>query len=73
MEVREASEAGAALRIAFSERTTALGIPYVQARASFPSSRAPCTIYVVTHELHRSREEAEIAVIKIARQQGWDG
>lgn len=73
MEPAKAPEAGAALRIAFSERTTALGIAYVEARASFPSSSAPCTIYVVTHELHRSREEAEGAILRIARQQGWHG
>ena len=53
------------------ERRNALGMGYVQARANFRSAQAPCTVYVVTRELHATPEAAEDEILKIARRQGW--
>ncbi|KAF1725048.1 MAG: hypothetical protein MK141_04065 [Pseudoxanthomonas sp.] len=71
MEPKEACEAGVALRIEFAERRNALGMGYVQARANFRSAKAPCTVYVVTRELHATPEAAEDEILTIARRQGW--
>lgn len=59
------------LRIEFAERRNALGMGYVQARANFRSAKAPCTIHVVTRELHATRAAAEDEILTIARRQGW--
>lgn len=59
------------LRIEFAERRNALGMGYVQARANFRSVKAPCTIHVVTRELHATPAAAEDEILTIARRQGW--
>ena len=71
MEPKEACEAGVVLRIEFAERRNALGMGYVQARANFRSAKAPCTIHVVTRELHATPAAAEDEILTIARRQGW--
>ena len=71
MEPKEACEAGIALRIEFAERRNALGTGYVQARANFRSAKAPCTIHVVTRELHATPAAAEDEILTITRRQGW--
>ncbi|WP_155944441.1 hypothetical protein [Pseudoxanthomonas sp. Root630] len=71
MESKKVYEAGVALHIAFYERRTASGSAYFQARASFRSTQAPCTIHIATREAHQTLESAELAIVRIARKQGW--